>query len=289
LARGLQQMRTAGVRVVMTDFQKLNASDLESIETFYLTLGRWLTDELDLSVMPEDVWNPRRGPSVNFERFILREVLEKSPAPLVWAMDEVDRLFACPFGSEAFGLFRSWHNARNLQPHLPWSRLTQAIAYATEAHLFISDLNQSPFNIGTLVALEDFTLAQVAELNRCYASPLRTDKDLQQFFQLVNGQPYLVNRGLYEIVQHGWDVPAFTAHAISEDGIFGDHLRRLLVLIARNPQLCEVMRGVLRGQPCPDTGSFYRLRSAGVLGGDSVRDVRLRCQLYATYLESHLL
>jgi hypothetical protein len=289
LARGLAQMRAAGTRVVMTDFQKLNAPDLASIENFYLTLGKWLADELDLSVLPEDVWNARRGPSVNFERYLLREVLEKSSVPLVWAMDEVDRLFTAPFASEVFGLFRSWHNARTLQPHLPWSRFTQAIAYATEAHLFISDLNQSPFNIGTLVALEDFTLAQTAELNRCYGSPLRTDQELRRFFELVNGQPYLVNRGLYEIVHRGWDVSVFAAQAKTEDGVFGDHLRRLLVLIARDPQLCDVMRAALRGQPCTNTESFYRLRSAGVLSGDSVRDVRPRCQLYAAYLESHLL
>ena len=68
-----------------------------------------------------------------------------------------------------------------------WSRLTLAIAYATEAHLFISDLNQSPFNIGTLVSLEDFTLSQVAELNRLYGSSLRTDEDLRRYFELLNG------------------------------------------------------------------------------------------------------
>lgn len=289
LARGLQQVRKTGARVVMTDFQKLNAADLQSIETFYLTLAKWLADELDLSVAPEDVWKPRRGASVNFERFVLREVLEKSPAPVVWAMDEVDRLFSCSFGSEAFGLFRSWHNARNLQPHLAWSRLTLAIAYATEAHLFISDLNQSPFNVGTLVALEDFTLAQVTELNRYYSSPLHNDAEVQKLFQLVGGQPYLVNRSLYEMVQRGWDVTTFAARADSEDGIFGDHLRRLLVLIAGSPQLGEVMRGLLRGQSNTDTESFYRLRSAGVLSGDSAREVRPRCQLYATYLKRHLL
>src|SRR5207244_11189541 len=62
-----------------------------------------------------------------------------------------------------------------LDSTLPWSRLTLAIAYATEAHLFISDMNQSPFNIGTLLALEDFTLPQVAELNRSYGSPLQSE------------------------------------------------------------------------------------------------------------------
>ena len=45
--------------------------------------------------------------------------------------------------SEVFGLFRSWHNRRSLEPASPLSRLTLAIAYATEAHLFITDVNQS--------------------------------------------------------------------------------------------------------------------------------------------------
>lgn len=289
LARGLQEARQSGARIVMTDFQKLNASDLENIETFYLTLAKWIADELDLDVIPEDVWNRKRGPSVNFERFILREVLRKIETPLVWAMDEVDRLFPCNFGSEVFGLFRSWHNARNLSPHLEWSRLTLAIAYATEAHLFISDLNQSPFNIGTLISLEDFTLDQVAELNRRYQSPLRTEQELKRFFEVAGGQPYLVNRGLYEMVQNKWDVSAFVSQAPREEGIYGDHLRRLLVLIARNEELCGVMKQVLDGKPCPTPESFYRLRAAGIVSGESARDARLRCGLYATYLRRHLM
>ena len=48
-----------------------------------------------------------------------------------------------------------------------------AIVHATEPHLFIQDLNQSPFNVGTKIFLEDFTADQVAELNRRYNSPLR--------------------------------------------------------------------------------------------------------------------
>jgi hypothetical protein len=80
-------------------------------------------------------------------------VLGAVTGPVVWGLDEVDRLFSVPFGSEVFGLFRSWHNKRALDPSGPWARLTLAIAYATEAHLFITDLNQSPFNVGTRLAL----------------------------------------------------------------------------------------------------------------------------------------
>lgn len=288
LARGLQQARAAGARVVLTDFQKLNASDLESTEKFFRTLGGWVARQLKLDVSPDDIWSAGSGPSMNFTDYVLEEVLEKPPSPLVWAMDEVDRLFTCPFASEVFGLFRSWYNDRVLSPHLPWDRLTLAIAYATEAHLFITDMNQSPFNVGTRLALEDFTPAQVAELNRRYGSPLRNEAALQRFYGLVGGHPYLANRGLYEMAQRKLGLPAFEAEAEREDGIFGDHLRRILVLLAKDSQLCDVVRAVLRGQPCATDESFYRLRSGGVMTGDSARDVRPRCQLYARYLERHL-
>ena len=51
----------------------------------------------------------------------------------------------------------------------------------------------------------------------------------------------------------------------------------------------DIVRRVLKGQSSMPTESFYRLRSAGLMAGDSERDVRLCCQLYAIYLERHLL
>jgi hypothetical protein len=288
LARGLQQAREAGARVVLTDLQKLNATQFDSVEAVFLALGELIADQLDLEVCPGEVWNPRRGPNVNFERYLRREVLGKVASPVVWGLDEVDRLFSLEFGGEIFGLFRSWHNERSLDPSGPWRRLTLAIAYATEAHLFITDVNQSPFNVGTRLALEDFSLEQVSELNRRYGSPLRGAGEVARFFRLVAGQPYLVRRGLHEMAAHGLALSAFEAQADRDGGPFGDHLRRILVLLARDPSLCEVIRGVLRGRPCPTQESFYRLRSAGVLTGDSARDARPRCQIYASYLERHL-
>src|SRR5262245_3305688 len=172
LARGLQRAREAGAKVVITDFQCLSADCLESIGNLFLALAGLIADQLDLDVFPDQVWHPKLSPSINFERYLRREVLARFPSPIVWGVDEVDQLFTCDFGSEVFGLFRSWHNKRALDPQGPWHRLTLAIAYATEAHLFITNLNQSPFNVGTRLLLEDFTFEQIAELNRRYDSPL---------------------------------------------------------------------------------------------------------------------
>jgi AAA-like domain/TIR domain len=288
LARGLQQAREAGCRVVLSDFQKLNVAHLESVDMLYLTLGGILAEQLDLEVFPEDVWQARRGPNGNFERYVRREVLGTLSAPLVWGLDEVDRLFTYPFGNEVFGLFRAWHNERALDPQGPWGQLTLAIAYATEAHLFITDLHQSPFNVGTRLTLDDFTCAQVADLNRRYGSPLRDAAEVERLFRLVGGQPYLIRRGLHELVTSHSTIAALEDQAAREEGLFGDHLRRLLVLLAPDPALVDAVREVLQGRPCPDYTRFYRLRSAGILAGESPRQARPRCQLYATYLERHL-
>ena len=51
----------------------------------------------------------------------------------------------------------------------------------------------------------------------------------------------------------------------------------------------ELLWDVLQGRPCPTRERFYRLRTAGLLSGDSDGEARLRCELYARYLGRHLL
>jgi hypothetical protein len=288
LARGLQFARERGAKVVLTDFQKLNASNLESVGNLHLTLAESLADQLDLPVLPSDVWDERRGANVNFERYIRRQVLDKLGTNLIWGLDEVDRLFACRFGSEVFGLFRSWHNERALDPTGPWSRLTMAIAYATEAHLFITDINQSPFNVGTRLTLDDFYPEQVNELNQRYGSPLKDKEEIVRFARLVGGQPFLVRRGLFELAKKKITVNAFEDKAPRDEGIFGDHLRRMLVLLANDQTLIEALRGILGGRTSLSAETFYRLRSAGIVAGPTKDEVRIRCGLYELYLKRHL-
>lgn len=287
LARSLQQARAGGMRVALTDFQLLNASHLASVELFFRLLAKSLAEQLELNVSPDKVWDGDLGPSMNFTRYVRRAVLGQTLTPLVWGLDEVDRLFTCDFGNEIFGLFRSWHNARSLDPAGPWPRLTLAMAYATEAHLFITDIHQSPFNVGTRLTLEDFTPEQVAELNRRYGSPL-SDEEVERYVGLVGGHPYLVRCGLHEMAARGASFAHLESHADHDEGPFGDHLRRLLISLSQDESLRQIARGALDGQPCPTAESFYRLRSAGVIVGDAPQTARPRCQLYAAYLKKHL-
>jgi serine/threonine protein kinase len=289
MARGLQQARKAGARVVLTDFQKLNSAHLQSVDSLFLCLAQAIAEQLDLDVIPEDMWNPRRGPSMNFERFLRREILGKINGRLVWGMDEVDRLFACSFGSEVFGLFRSWHNERSLDPSGPWQNLSLSISYASEAHLFITDVNQSPFNVGTRLVLSDFTLDEVRELNQRYCGPLRNDSELERFYSLLGGQPFLTQRGLHQMTDRGLSYQEFAGGAARDEGPYGDHLRRIFVSLNQDAALSEVVRGVISGKHSSCTDSFYRLRSSGIMAGESAREMKLRCQLYEQYLSRHLI
>ena len=126
-------------------------------------------------------------------------------------------------------------------------------------------------------------------MNGRIGSPLATREEIADFQQLLGGHPYLVHRGLYEMKLRGLALPEFAAAAARDEGPYGDHLRRILVLLARDAELTEEVRRILRGQPCESVDNFYRLRSAGLVAGDSSREATLRCSLYGDYLGRNLL
>ena len=284
MARSFQHAREASVRVVLTDLQKLNEAQLESSDTFYQAICSAIAIQLGIEVSPRKVWDDDYGPNLNMELFMRRHILAAVSGPLIWGIDEVDRLFTRPFGSEVFGLFRSWHNERSLDPSSPWSRLTLAIAYATEAHLFISDLNQSPFNVGTRLELTDFVLEHVMRLNTIYGDSVEKAQ-LIQLMDLVGGHPYLVRCAL-EALCCGSSPESIEAVFEADNGPFGDHFRRIGLLIQQSPDLLDAVGEALKGRPVSNSRAFYRLRSAGLLSGANSTQPEFRCGLYRRFLSS---
>ena len=287
LARGLEAARMIGAQVLLIDFQRFGVAAFETASHLLQAVVELIAHQIELPSRSSQSWNDLLSPSCNFERFLRREVLGHDESYFVLALDEVDRLFNHDYASEIFGLFRSWHNLRALDPTGPWHRLTIAIAFATEAHLFISDLNQSPFNVGTRLTLEDFTEEQLAELNERYGGIL-VDDEIRRFHLLIGGHPYLAQRGLYEIYQHKTALAALEQTAERDDGPFGDHLKRLLISLQEDPDLLQQLRDFVLSGSTLSKSAFYRLRSAGVLSEDSADEPRPRCELYARYLKTHL-
>jgi len=283
LSRAAQQAQDSGSRIAITDLSSFGAQDLKSPGALYLAMAESLMSQVETATPPDDVWDARRTPSWNLERFLKSQVLSRASTPFVWLIDEADRLFACPFGTEVFALFRSWYNTRAALSKSPWLLLSVVMAYASETRLFIANPALSPFNIGVQVRLEEFSLAEASELNRRYQSPL-SEREVARLHGLVGGHPHLVRLGLQEIALQGLTLAQFEIAAGADDGLYGDHLRRMHTALVRDVQLMTEVRRVIAGGSCSSIDAFYRLRTAGVLSGSDARQCRIRCPLYANYL-----
>ena len=290
LARGLHHARKRGTTVITVNFRTFSEHDLLSMEATCLRLITSLSVGLDLEFTPAVDWNPLLSPNVNLERYLLRRVLTAISAPFVWGLDELDCLFARPFSEEFFSMLRSWHEKRAFEPAKPWRRLTLALTCATEAHLYITDLNKSPFNVGTRLMLDDFTPGEVEALNRCYGLLLNSE-ERAAMYDLLGGHPYLTRLALHErahaAVTSGHDGALLEAQALRPDSPFADHLVHLGAYLEASPALRQAVEEVLQGRCCEED-SFFRLRSIGVLHGADRKHARLRCRLYEAYLRKHL-
>ncbi|MCW5939726.1 MAG: AAA-like domain-containing protein [Fimbriimonadaceae bacterium] len=282
LARAAQFARAGERRLVLSDFQTMSASQLHSEETLYKGLASGLATQLGSQVDLKELWNDWLGANSNLDAAVVA-VLEETEGPVVWCFDEVDRLFGHPYSTDFFGLVRSWHNRRALEPGSVWQRLTVVITFATEAHLFIRDLNQSPFNVGTRLELADFDEAQMLDLVRRYGSPLTSDEDVARLRELVGGQPFLVRRALDRIATDRASLEDIEADALRDDGPFGDHLSRLWFSLSRDESTMTEVGNLLEGKPFQRPETFYRLRAGGLIVG-SPDEPRFRCGAYGRYL-----
>jgi hypothetical protein len=136
-------------------------------------------DQLDLQHNVAQFWDAGLSDSQNFTRYVEKQILQPLDAPFVLAIDEADILFQSEFLYDFFGMLRSWHNARaNPLKKKTWKKLDLVLVTSTEPYLFIDRDHESPFNVGEVQALSDFTQPQVQELNTLHDAPLFPPVDL---------------------------------------------------------------------------------------------------------------
>lgn len=284
LIRTMNTAVNAGKRVAFLDFQLFDKAALSNPELFFRQFSTWLTDELEMADRVDEYWNNPLGNSQRCTRYMSRYLLKEFGNPLVLAMDEVERLFDTDFRSDFFGMLRSWHNQRATTPI--WKQLDFALVTSTEPYQLIDNLNQSPFNVGQVIELEDFTPAQVADLNRRHGNPLNPREE-RQLVGLLNGHPYLVRLALYCLASHRLSTTELFANATSDHGPFGNHLRNHLFRLHGKQELIQGMFQVIHQNICEDERVFFRLRGAGLVRREG-RTVIPRCQLYADFFQEHL-
>jgi hypothetical protein len=288
LMRVIQRAQAAGREAVYLDLQQFDQEVLAEADRFYIQFCQAIAEQLGLPDGTAEAWAAGGGNNQLATRYVQNQVLKPLNRPLLLAMDEVDRLFEAKYRSDFFAMLRGWHNNRASPVPLfrPWKQLDLALVTATEPYHLIANLNQSPFNVGEVIPLDDFSAEQVADLNQRHGAPLAPGP-LAQLMALLHGHPYLVRRALYLVAGGQMPVDQVLEQAASDYGPFGDHLRYHLFRIVDNKALRAGLRQVIRSNRCDDEKTSRLLIAAGLARLEDGA-VLPRCPLYASYFGEHL-
>ncbi len=284
LMRTMAAAVQAGKQVVYLDFQLFDQPALDDAGTFFRQFCAWLTDELEMENRVDEFWRSDLGNSRCCTRYVGRYLLNELSAPLVVAMDEVERVFGTTFRSDFFSMLRSWHNDRAIKPR--WKQLDLVLITSTEPYQLIENLNQSPFNVGEIIDLTDFLPEQVADLNHRHGTPLSAT-EVEHLLALLGGHPYLTRRALYLVATRRISMKDLLATATQDRGPFDDHLRYHLFRLHGHDDLLDGLRQAIHQRVCRNEAIFWRLRGAGLVRRKG-RDIVPRCKLYADYFRSRL-
>lgn len=285
LARARGHANAGGVKTCYLDFQLLDQADFTSLETLLRRLMRKIARAFKTAKQPNDFWDTQLGAKDNLTNFMEETVLAATAAPILLLLDEADLVFNYSYRDDFFGMLRGWHDRRATEDN--WNRFNLVIAHSTEPYLWIQDINQSPFNVGHRLKLDDFDFAQVAALNVKHGRP-QADDETVELMQMIGGHPYLVRQALYALAANQWTLAQLQNAALDDSGPFGDHLRRFLWRLQQNQPLRAAIRQVLENGRCDTQPHFHRLYAAGLLRGSFPDNVRMRCRLYEQYFKNYL-
>lgn len=267
------------------DFQRLGPEQLESLDSLLRYLAQRLARDLKTAIKPAEMWDETLSAKDNLTYFVEDAILAEAESPVLFFFDEADQVFGYPYRDQFFSLIRAWHNDRAINER--WPRLNLIIAHSTEPSLWIQDINQSPFNVGFPIRLNNFNEAQVSWLNDRHHRPLKTASEVRELINLLGGQPYLVRQALYVLFESKMTLEELQKVASNESGPFGDHLRRHTWALQKNAELKNALRQVLLGKGCEDEMHFQRLCAAGLISGEDRNSAQIRCELYVRYFKQH--
>jgi hypothetical protein len=279
LFRGLAHARHQGWKAVVTDFQSLDRSVLASGESLYRAIGHsFISQHGSSKAAPE--WKPELGPNTNLES-IIQDSLEASPGQTLWIWDSVEKLFDGTHQDDLFGLLRSWHNRRAWDENGPWSRITIALAYSTDAERLIKNPKQSPFNVGARIELSDFDLAEFKRLHELAGAPIMRTQELESAHALTGGDAYLSRLLLEGVVKGQLRVADLLENRWPENSDWGRHMAALCEAAVCDPESLAALRTICRKGRPNNPLAVLRLIHLGVLRPSLVQRPMFRSLAYS--------
>ena len=276
--------QSSNQKTVYLDFASVERSIVKNLDKLLRWMCVMVSRQLELDVRVKDYWDTdilgsNDNCTVYFEEYLLTEV----KAEIVLSLDNIDRLFSYEEVIEDFlGMLRSWHEKGKISSN--WAKIKLILAHSTEVYIPL-DINQSPFNTGVPIFLQEFTSENVAALAALHELNW-TQAEVAQLMDMVGGHPYLVRLAMYQIKTQNISLEQFLANALSATGIYSNPLRRLQNILNKSPELNLAYGKVVNSQQpvALDSTKIYQLHSIGLV---KYRDNLAipRCKLYRDYFK----
>ncbi len=286
MSRILQHAEQHECRTVSLSFQLADRAIFASLDKFLRWFCRGVSGELGLPGNLDYYWDETFGSKMSCRNYFQDYVLPQVEAPLVLALDEVDRIFAYPeLAQDFFGLLRAWHEAAANSPI--WQKLRLIIVHSTEVSIPL-DPNQSPFNVGLPIHLPEFRPHQVWDLVNRHELSWNAEQ-IEDLFHLVGGHPYLTRLACYKILRQDMTLEELIQAAPTDTGPYAEHLQRHLQMLEKNPDLAAAIALILQtDQPVRlESRPIIRLLSLGLIRLVGNQPV-MYCELYRQYFRDRL-
>lgn len=272
-----------GYRTIRLNLEQVDQAILSDLNQFLRWLCANAAHQLQLKPGLDEYWDEDLGSKISCSAYFQDYLLERVNTPLVLALDEVNQIFEHPQVAKDFlPLLRSWYEEAKTLPI--WQKLRLIVVHSTEIYVPLQ-LNQSPFNVGLPMQLNNFSKEEVQELASRYGLNWTKGEEAKQLMDMVGGHPALVQIALYHLSQGEVSFRQLLKTAPTSAGVYSNHLQRHLATLQEQPDLAGALYKVMSAAEPIQLEPIleYKLSRLGLIKqvGDKMT---LSCELYSHFL-----
>ncbi|KZL51395.1 AAA-like domain-containing protein [Nodularia spumigena CS-591/12] len=290
ILRIITRATNEGFRTVSLDFQQADKAVFSSLDKFLRWLCANVSRELHLEPKLNDYWDEDMGSKVSCSMYFQKYLLTAVKSPVVLVLNEVDWVFDYPeIAGEFLPLMRSWYEQSKMVE--VWQKLRLVLVYSQDILVSLK-LTKSPFNMGLLIKLPNFTKEQVEDLAQRHGLDWVDSQNTGSLMAMVGGHPYLVRLALYHLVGRGGlegNLEELLQQAATTKGIYHEYLKQYVLVLQGEPELATAFSEVITASNDVNLEPTiaYKLYSMGLvnLSGDRCTPA---CELYRLYFQRRL-
>ncbi len=293
------RLHAAGVRTAILDISTLGGG-ISTPEAWFFGFLDELAVQLGLDEDVNAWWETHvhHNPVQRFSNFLRDVLLPAIPGPIVVFVDEIDSALGMAFTDDFFAAVRAAYNAR--ASHAEFQRLTFILLGVARPSDLIRDRNRTPYNIGTHIDLNDFTLQELGPFQEVFEAvyPDRGTEILQWVLDWTNGQPYLTQKLCAELVHTSENAltpehveQTVTRLFLTEEARKESNLRAIRDRIENSPHKTKMLQfyeQILRQRPVPDeerSPAKNELKLTGLVRPTPGGTLEVRNRIYSTVFD----